>query len=247
MNDIFIYEALIVLLSGFIHSVVGFGFPMLATPLLSILVTVKEAVLLTLFPNIAINLNIIKRSSSFSILWSEYKLLIIPVVLGSFVGTNLLILFYSEYYKILLGLITLLYLNKRHINFSLHSTIQNHPKVMMLLFGSASGLIGGLVNVMLPLLIIYALESAIPKEKSFAIMNFCFFSSKLTQIIVFGFNGDLSVEFSLLAIPIVIMSLIGFYFGNKVRHKVNEELYRKILVFTLWMLSFYLIINPIFY
>jgi hypothetical protein len=247
MNDLFVYQALIVLVSGFIHSVVGFGFPMLATPLLSIMVTVKEAVLLTLFPNIAINLNIIKRSSSFSILWREYKLLIIPVVLGSFVGTNLLILFYSEYYKVLLGLITLLYLNRTHINFSLENTIHNNPKLMMLLFGSASGLIGGLVNVMLPLLIIYALESGIAKEKSVAIMNFCFFSSKLTQVIVFGFHGDLSLEFSFLAIPIVIISLIGFYFGNKVRHKVDEELYRKILLLTLWILSFYLIINPIFY
>jgi uncharacterized membrane protein YfcA len=244
MDNIYFYEALIFLISGFVHSVVGFGFPMLATPLLSIFVSVKEAVLLTLFPNIAINLNIIKRTSSFSILWSEYKLLIIPVVLGSFIGTNLLVLFYSEYYKVLLGLITLLYLNRTHINFSLHETIKNNPKTMMILFGGASGLIGGLVNVMLPLLIIYALESGMEKEKSFATMNFCFFSSKMTQVIVFGLNGDLSLDFSFLIIPIVLISLLGFYLGNKVRHKVNEKLYKQILLMTLWCLSFYLIINP---
>jgi len=243
MDEILLAQGLIILLSSFVHSVLGFGFPLLATPLLSIFVTIKEAVLLTLFPNLVINSNIIKRSSSFSALWQEYKLLVISLVMGSFIGTNLLILFYSDYYKTLLALITLLYLNKTHINFSLEKTIQNNPKMMMILFGFASGVIGGLVNVMLPLLVIYVLEIGVKKEKSFAIMNFCFFSSKLTQVIVFGMHGSFTVKFGFIVIPIILISLLGLYLGNKVRHKLNENLYKKILLTTLWILSFYLIVN----
>jgi len=243
MDETLLAQALIILVSSFVHSVVGFGFPLLATPLLSIFVTLKEAVLLTLFPNLVINSNIVKRSSSFSALWKEYKLLVISLVLGSFLGTNLLIQFYSENYKILLALITLLYLNKSHINFSLEEIIKNNPKNMMLLFGFASGVVGGLVNIMLPLLVIYILESGIKKEKSFAIMNFCFFSSKLTQVIVFGAHGSFTMKFGLVVIPIVLISLVGLYLGNKVRHKLNENLYKKILLATLWILSFYLIVN----
>jgi len=244
MNETHLYYAIIVFIAGFIHSVVGFGFPLLAIPFFSIFVSIKEAVLLTLFPNIAINLNIVKRSSSFKSLWDEYKLLIIPVILGSLLGTNLLIIFYSEYYKIILALVTLLYLNKKHINFSLKNQIKNNAKKMMLIFGIVSGVVGGLVNVMLPLLIIYALESEMEKEKSFALMNFCFFSSKLTQLIVFGFHGDLTLEFSYIAIPILLISLFGFYLGGKVRHKLDENLYKKVLLSTLWILSFYLLIDP---
>lgn len=243
MDEILLAQALIILLSSFVHSVLGFGFPLLATPLLSLFVTIKEAVLLTLFPNLVINSNIIKRSSSFSALWKEYKLLVISLVIGSFIGTNLLILFYSEYYKVLLALITLLYLNKTHINFSFEKIIQNNPTIMMILFGFASGIIGGLVNVMLPLLVIYVLEIGVKKEKSFAIMNFCFFSSKFTQVIVFGMHGSFTVQFSLIIIPIILISLFGLYLGNKVRHKLDESLYKKILLATLWILSFYLIAN----
>jgi len=243
MDEILLAQGLIILLSSFVHSVLGFGFPLLATPLLSIFVTIKEAVLLTLFPNLVVNSNIIRRSSSFGLLWKEYKLLVISLVIGSFFGTNLLIVFYSDYYKLLLALITLLYLNKTHINFSLENTIKNNPKVMMALFGFTSGVIGGLVNVMLPVLIIYILELGLTREKSFAIMNFCFFASKLTQVIVFGVHGNFTLEFGLIVIPIVLISLIGLYLGNKVRHKLDENLYKKILIATLWILSFYLIVN----
>ena len=243
MDEILLIQGLIILLSSFVHSILGFGFPLLATPLLSIFVTIKEAVLLTLFPNLVINSSIIKRTSSFSVLWQEYKLLVISLVLGSFLGTNLLIVFYSEYYKILLALITLLYLNKTHINLSLENTINNNPQLMMVMFGFISGVVGGLVNVMLPLLVIYVLESGVKKEKSFAIMNFCFFSSKLTQVIVFGLYGNFTLEFSFIIIPIILISLLGLFLGNKVRHKLNEAIYKKILLLTLWVLSFYLIFD----
>ena len=230
-------------MASFIHSILGFGFPLLATPLLSVFVTVKEAILLTLFPNLVVNSNIISRTSSFGSLWNEYKLLVLSLVFGSFLGTNLLILYYSEYYKILLALITLLYLNKEYINFSLEESINNNPKKMMLFFGFISGVVSGLINVMFPILVIYILESNVEKEKSYAIMNLCFFSSKLMQVVVFGFYGNFTLNFAFIAVPIVIISIVGIYLGDKVRHKLNDKIYRQILLFTLWVLSFYLIFD----
>ena len=246
MDNILLLQFAIFFISGFFHGLLGFGFPMIATPLLSLFLTVKESVLLTLFPTMSVNGNMIRKSGAFKEIWAEYKLLILSILFGSLIGTNFLILYYSDSYRILLALVILLYLNAKHINFSLAKSIENNPKKMMILFGLLSGVVSGLVNIMIPVLIIYILESGINKEKSLVIMNLCFFVSKSIQIIIFGSYGSFSIEFLTLVIPIVLVSLFGLFLGSKMRDKIDEKLYTKLLQLTLWGLSFYIILEYLY-
>ena len=246
MDNLLLIQFGIFLLSGFVHGLIGFGFPMVATPLLSTFMSVKEAVLLTLFPTMASNAQVIKKAGNFKDIWQEYWLLIIFVVIGSFIGTNFLIVFNSSYYKLILALVILLYLNKKYMKISLEETILNNPKKMMIIFGLLSGIVSGLVNIMLPVLVIYVLEMKLLKQNSFTLMNFCFLSSKVTQIAIFGANGDLSFDFALYMIPVVVISIFGLLLGEKMRKFINEELYKKILIGLLWILSLYLVFDTFF-
>ena len=239
-------EFLVFFFSGFINGLFGFGFPMIATPLLSIFLSIKESVLLTLFPTLVLNAQIAKKGGDFKSIWQEYKLLIFNVVVGSFIGTNFLIKFSSEYYKLILAFIILLYLNKDKMNISLEQTIIKNPLLMMSIFGFVSGIVSGLVNIMIPILVIYVLEANIKKEKSIVLMNFCFFSSKLTQIMIFGSTGSFSLNFLLYMLPVITISLIALFFGTKIRKRINERLYTKILKILLWILSIYLVLQVFF-
>ncbi|MBE0492546.1 MAG: sulfite exporter TauE/SafE family protein [Sulfurospirillum sp.] len=244
MLDIFtIFELIIFFGSGLAHGIIGFGFPMVATPMLSTFMSVKESVLHTLFPTMSVNANVLKKSGNFKAVFSEYRYLIIAVLVGSFVGTNFLIIFYNDIYILLLALVILLYLNTAKINLSLYDTIQQNPRIMMLFFGFTSGIISGLVNIMIPVLIIYILESKIDKEKALVVMNSCFLTSKALQILIFGTYGSFSWPFLAFMIPVVGTSLFGLFLGTKLRHKLDEELYKKILRLSLWGLAFYLIAN----
>lgn len=98
----------------------------------------------------------------------------------------------------------------------------------------------GLVNIMIPVLIIYILESKIPKEKALVVMNGCFFASKALQILIFGSYGSFSFSFLLLMIPVVGFSLLGLFIGSKLRDRLDEKLYAKLLRASLWGLAFYL-------
>ena len=246
MSDILFFEFAIFLFSGFIHGLLGFGFPMIATPLLSVFLSVKEAVLLTLFPTMVSNAKIIRKTGNFSGVWKEYKILIIFVVLGSFLGTNLLIEFDTPYYKLLLAVVILMYLNKKYMKISLEEIISNNPKSMMFFFGLLSGVVSGLVNIMLPILVIYVLEMNIAKDKSFTLMNLCFLASKITQIFIFGSHGNFSLDFTLFMIPVIIISIMGLILGEKARRFIDENLYKKILIWLLWLLSTYLIVDTFF-
>jgi len=247
MDNLLLIQFGIFLLSGFVHGLLGFGFPMIATPLLSIFINVKEAVLLTLFPTMFSNAQIIKKSTDFGALFSKYRILIIFVVIGSFLGTTFLITFNSPYYKLLLALVILLYLNKQKLKISLDEMIQNNPKKMMLFFGLFSGIVSGLVNIMLPVLVIYVLEMNLKKEESFTLMNFCFIFSKITQIFIFGSYGNFSFDFALFMIPVILISLFGLMLGERMRKYINEDFYKKMLIWLLWGLSLYLIFDTFTY
>ena len=240
MDNLILLQFAIFLLSGFVHGLLGFGFPLVATPLLSIFLSVKEAVLLTLFPTMISNTQIIKKTGNFRVIFHEYWLLLLFVVIGTFVGTVVLIKFDSPFYKLFLALVILLYLNKEKLNISLEQTISDNPKKMMFVFGLLSGIVSGLVNVMLPVLVIYILEMNLKKADSFTLMNLCFLLSKIIQIFIFGGNGNFSFDFTMFMIPVILISILGLQLGEKARKYIDEELYKKILIWLLWGLSFYL-------
>lgn len=243
MDNLLLIELFIFFGSGLAHGILGFGFPMVATPLLSIFLSVKESVLYTLFPTMAVNANVLKKSGRFKEIFFEFKYLIVFVLVGSLIGTNFLIIFYNDIYTLLLAFVIVLYLNTSKINLSLYDTIQRYPKLMMILFGFVSGIVSGLVNIMIPVLIIYILESRIEKEKALVVMNGCFFASKSLQIFIFGFHGSFSLSFLGTMIPMVAFALFGLALGSMLREKLDEKLYTKLLRLSLWGLAFYLSIR----
>ncbi len=239
-------ELLIVLFSGIFHGMLGFGFPMIATSLFAIFMDLKKAVLYTLLPTIAVNFLSLKKDNSFSYIWKHYKLLISSVIIGSFVGTNLLVFYYTDYYKLILAFSILLYLNKTRLNLSITHTVHKHPKEMTILFGFLSGLAGGMANIMIPVLLILILELNLEKKRAIGVMNFCFIANKTLQVIIFGYNGSFNPQTFPYIFLFIIVAMIGFFLGSRVQDKIDEVLYKKILNAILWPLSFYLIISTFY-
>lgn len=243
MYENLLISCFIFLLSGVFHGSLGFGFPMLSTPLLTTFMSIKEAVLTTIIPTIGVNASSVKSNGSLFDIWKQYKWLLISVLFGSIIGTNLLILVDTEYFKLLLAFVLLLYLNKKSLNFSLTSVINQHPVKIMLAFGLMSGFVGGIVNVMIPVIAIYVLELNLKKENGIAIMNSCFMTSKSVQFIAFSSYGYYTLETFLAVIPLLGFSLLGLFFGNKIKNRINEKNYKRILHIVLWLMCGHLVIS----
>lgn len=246
MDTFFISEVLIVFIAGVIHGTVGFGFPMIATPLLATFMDLKKAVLYTLIPTLAVNSSSIKRNNSFSEIWKGYKVLILSVMVGSILGSHILVVYYSDYYKLILAFVILMYLNKERFKISLAPYMEHHTLSMTILLGFLSGIVGGIVNIMIPVLIILMIELKLEKKRSIGVMNFCFITNKALQIIIFGYHGSFTASNVLAIIPLILIALIGFNLGSKIQDKIDEEQYRRLLNIALWFLSFYLIYSTFY-
>lgn len=240
MSDL-LFTLPIMMVAAFAHGALGFGFPLLSTPLLVLGMEIRSAILLTLIPTVTINF--------FSILsearWKEAIRRFWPIptftIVGSFLGTQLLLTTDPSPYRLLLAIVVIAYLlsdrlpgtkKERHV-----------PAWGLALFGLTLGLLAGVVNVFAPLIVIFALETRMKPELMVATFNISFLTSKSGQIAGFVSQGAFQgpeISFALLTLPLVLASL---WAGIRLRKRIDVESYTKALRFVLWIVALYLIIQ----
>ncbi len=228
--------------SSLIHGTIGIGFPMVATPLLAMLTDVRTAILLLVLPTVVLNIaNIIKGGRwhrSIALYWP----LAVYGMIGSFAGSRLLVTVSPELFRPFLAAMLILYLNAERLGMGF-SFIGRYPRLSTALFGLAAGFLGGTVNVMLPALIIYALEMKMPKDVMIQVFNFCFLFGKLTQGAVFVHAGLMTGEILRQSIPLAVLALIVMFGGMRIRDRIKAETYRRWLRILLVVLAVVLMVQ----
>ena len=192
-TDFLIIFSLIIFISSLVHGTVGFGFPMLATPLLAMVTDMKTAILYIAIPTLLINLISIYSEGDFLQALKRFFPLAIIGMIGSAIGTQILIYSNSEIFKLLLALSIFLYLFLQKFKIQM-SWVQERKKLSMVVFGLVAGIIGGLTNVMASILIIYSLESKHTKKEIIQSTNLCFLFGKIIQIILLAIHGSFSED-----------------------------------------------------
>ena len=164
----------ILLVAGLVHGALGMGFPMLATPLLAMLTDVRSAILIVLVPTLFINVASTIKGGRWRNSIGLYWPIALYGVAGSIVGTQLLVVTDPAPYRLLLAAMILVYLNIERIGIRLQ-WVRSRPQLAYAVFGLAGGFLAGTVNVMLPALIIFALEMGLAAAVAVQLFNFCFF------------------------------------------------------------------------
>src|SRR5207247_4912649 len=92
-----------VLLAALIKGAIGFGFPTLGTPLLSLVMDVKAAVVVLILPNIVMDgLHVARRGAPLATV-RRFAVLLVFRAVGTVVGTRLLLALSSRTATLILG------------------------------------------------------------------------------------------------------------------------------------------------
>jgi uncharacterized membrane protein YfcA len=219
----------ILALAGLIHGVFGIGFPMIATPLLAMFVDVQSAVLITLFPTIAVNILSIYKGGGWGESIGRFWPLALFAFVGSIAGANLLVVSDPEPFRLALAAIIILYLNLHRLTRLKVNWIKDHIYLSMLLFGLVAGLFAGSVNVMVPILMIFTLELGLAMTVMIQTFNMCFLSGKAAQIGVFYGAGLIGSELLSTVAVGLVLAVLALRFGMLLRDRIHSDLYQKIL------------------
>jgi uncharacterized membrane protein YfcA len=105
----------------------------------------------------------------------------------------------------------------------------------------------GMVNVMLPVLIILFMELRIATTTMVVLFNLNFFTGKLTQSLIFLQQGTPGIDsFLLNTLILAPFALTGLLIGMQLRKRFTAERYLRLLRGTLWLMAGILIMRFLF-
>lgn len=216
-------------LAGFIHGVFGIGFPMIATPLLAMFMDIQSAVIITLFPTIAVNALSIYQGGGWGDSIGRFWPLALFAFVGSVAGANLLVISDPEPFRLLLAAAIILYLNMHRLTQFKMNWVENHIYLSMLLFGLVAGLFAGSVNVMVPILMIFTLELGLAMTVMIQTFNMCFLSGKAAQVGVFYGAGLIGMELVNAVAAGLVLAVVALRIGMLIRDHIHSDLYQNIM------------------
>ncbi|MDH3638823.1 MAG: sulfite exporter TauE/SafE family protein [Gammaproteobacteria bacterium] len=231
----------IIFASGLVHGTMGLGFPVIATPLLALVLDVRSAILVTLLPTAVVNVASVLRGGHWRESLGKFWPLAVYAVIGSAVGTSLIIVSDPTPFKLLLALLIFLYLGSGWLGTLKMSWARTHTARSMLVFGFIAGVAAGATNVMVPILIIYTLELGLTTTAMVQVFNMCFLSGKLMQMATFASAGMLGTELLLSTAPLAGVALAALFLGMAVRDRISTDNYRGIVRGTLFVVALILI------
>jgi len=225
----------IVFLAGLVHGTLGFGFPMVATPLLALVTDVRSAILLTLLPTLAVNIPSILRGGRWSESIGRHWPLAVYIMLGSVIGTKVLIVSDPSPFRLLLAAMIVLYLLPKQSGAVAGplGVLVERRQLGYALFGLAAGFLAGTVNVMVPLLIIFTLELGLAMTAMVQLFNLCFLSGKVAQLGTFGVTGVIDASLLVETLPLIVAAGGALWLGMRLRERIEAVTYRRWLRRTL--------------
>lgn len=228
--------------AGTVHGALGLGFPMIATPLLALRTDVLSAMLIVLVPTLAVNVLSILKGGRWDRSIKRFWPLAAFGALGSIAGTRLLVATDPEPYRLVLAAVILLYLNVRRFGVRMQ-WVNRRRWLAFGVFGISGGLLAGTVNVMVPALIVFALEAGLAATVTVQVFNFCFLAGKLSQAAVFTAAGLLTPNVLLTTAPLAALTLLALALGMAVRDRIDAETYRRWLRKVLYLIAVLLVVQ----
>jgi len=233
-----------VLLAAFVKGAIGFGFPTLGTPLLSLVVEVKAAVVALIVPNIVLDgLQFLRRGAPMAIV-QRFAGLLVAGAVGTVLGTRLLAAMPADAALLVLGAFIVL--------FVVLNTAGIAPRVpvgwetwLSPLVGFGVGVVGGITNVPGTPLVMYFHALALPKPDFVAAVAFTFVVYKLVQLGAVTYYGLLTWPLLGFSFVLTVIALGGFALGLRVQDRLDQRTFNRVVLGFLATLGIWLVLRSV--
>lgn len=229
------------LLAGFAHGAIGFGFPIVATPLVALVIDVRSAIALLAPVTLLVVLLSVARGGSLLQVLRRFWYLPPVIAAGSWVGTRVLLAAPPEPFLLVLAGVILLYLNLDRVAAARSSAASAAMKAMPLRFGLGVGFVAGaseaIANVSGPLLLLYFMLLGLTPTQTVQALNLCFMMGKSTQVATWAAAGGMTPALWLAVAAFTVPSVAALFAGMRVRSRIDAATYRRWLRGALWVMA----------
>jgi uncharacterized membrane protein YfcA len=235
------FVVLVCLAAGFAHGAIGFGFPVVATPLVALVIDIRSAIALLAPVTLVLVLLSVVRGGSLLELLRRFWYLPLVIALGSWLGTKLLLTAPPEPFLLVLAAVILLYLNLDRLGLGGSSAVKNLPLPFGLAFGFAAGVFEAIANVAGPVLLVYFMLLGLAPTQMVQALNLCFTAGKGAQVATWAAAGAMTPALWMAVAAFTVPSVAALFVGMRVRSRIDAVTYRRWLRAALWVMALLLI------
>jgi uncharacterized membrane protein YfcA len=223
LNDL-LAVTVIICFAAFLQSISGFGFSLLAMPLLSIFVDIQDAVVIATLCGIFTNAVHLKKDLQL-VDQAIARRISLSALIGMPLGVVVLSVFSATQMRVIIGavIVVLVFLMMR--NFVLKTENTNVDIVL----GAFSGLLATSVSTNGPPLVFLLQSKQLDPWRLRATLAYVFTISGCASFIVLMIARKGSIEafqYAILSLPAMYL---GTVVGRKARHRVTQEAFRRLM------------------
>lgn len=231
---------LIFLFAAIVKGFLGIGLPAAAMAFLTLVMPPAEAIPLLWLSIFATNSLQFAHAPNKRAIAQEYWLFALAIMVCIFVTSMFIAEYPTPLLTVAIGFAMVLF----SLNLLLGIKLRIGPgRGWHLGFGVLSGTLGGISSIWSPTVAMYLVARDVPKEKFIGATGFLFLAGVLPL-------GAGQVVAGILTVPVLMKStlalcivLIGFRIGEKLRDRVSQELFRKVVLVAFLLMGLRLIAN----
>lgn len=228
------------LLAAFVKGTSGMGFPMIATPMVALLLDIRTAVVILIIPNLLMDATQIFRGSLSIEIFRRFKWLLLWTILGVFLGTKLLVMLPAWILNLTLGLTILAFVGWSLMRVELRIS-PRLEKILSPIVGIVGGFLNGMTNAAGPAPAIYLYSLRLPKVEFIKSIATIFIVTKLAQLAAVSTWNLFDRATLELSLGVTLFVLAGFYLGLKAQDRVNQQTFERALLTILFVIGVVLI------
>lgn len=232
------------LLGGLVKGVLGFGMPVVALATLAATLGLKQAIALIIVPAIVTNVWQCAVGGSFLAIVRRIWNLLLPAVICIWVGVAILAAINPKMASGLLGVLLVLYaahgLTRPQFTLPRAWEVWLNPLV-----GALSGIAFGLTGSMMVPGVIYLQALGFDRNTLVQSLGITFLLTTLALAISLSQHNLLPRDLALLSGLALLPAALGLIVGQRIRHRISEDVFRTLFFWALPVAGLYMIVRAI--
>jgi uncharacterized membrane protein YfcA len=210
------------LLAAFVKGATGLGFPLIATPMVALLLDIRTAVTVLILPNLFMDSAQVLRDGVPYDVFRRFSSLIAPTIIGVFLGTMVLVKTPLWILNLCLGVMVLVFVASNLLKFDF-TISPRAEKTLSPISGFISGFLNGMTNAAGPTLAIYLYSLKLEKRAFVKSIATIFMITKLSQLVAISTWNLFNWETITLSVEVLLFTLAGFFAGIRAQDRVNQR------------------------
>lgn len=233
------------MVAGLVKGMVGVGFPVVAMSILTLFIDPVTAIGIVAIPVLATNAWQALQVESSAEVFRRFWPLITMLVVGTWMGGLAIAHVDVDIMLAMIGLVA--------IGFSIFSVAKpdlvissDKERWCSPVTGLGAGVIGGLTTVHGPPIMMYLMALGLRKDEFVGTIGLIWFCGSLPMVSVYIYKGVINLDGAMLSLLSLLPVFLGLYAGGVIRGKINQEMFKNMVIAALFFLGINLIRRSVF-